>query len=51
MQFCANVAADLRGRDRKIFPVPSKIHNATEGGFNHTGGKAVITKGLQDLFD
>ena len=36
---------------RKMFPVPSKIHNATEGGFNHTGGKAVITKGLQDLFD
>jgi hypothetical protein len=33
-----------------MFPVPSKIHNATEGGFSHTGGNATIDKGLQDLF-
>lgn len=36
---------------RKMFPVPSKIHNSTEGGFNHTGGKALIIKGLQDIFE
>jgi DNase/tRNase domain of colicin-like bacteriocin len=35
---------------RTMFPVPSKIHNAVEGGFNHTGGKAIITRNLQDIF-
>jgi len=36
---------------RTMFPVPSTIHNATQGGFSHSGGKAVINRGLQDFFD
>lgn len=36
---------------RSMFPVPSKIHNATQGGFNHSGGAAIIERGLQELFD
>lgn len=31
---------------RTMFPVPSDIHNA----FRHTGGKAIIERGLQDIF-
>jgi len=34
-----------------MFPVPSNIHNANQGGFNHSGGAAVISRGLQDLFN
>ncbi|CAL2095797.1 HNH endonuclease [Tenacibaculum sp. 190524A02b] len=36
---------------KSIFPVPSKIHNATQGGFSHSGGKAIINRGLKGLFD
>ena len=36
---------------RTMFPVPSNIHNANQGGFSHSGGKAVINRDLQDLFD
>jgi hypothetical protein len=32
---------------RTMFPVPSEIHNA----FRHTGGKAIIERGLQDIFE
>ena len=32
---------------RTMFPVPSETHNA----FRHTGGKAIIERGLQDIFD
>jgi hypothetical protein len=31
---------------RKMFPIPSAIHQA----FSHTGGHTIIKKGLQDLF-
>ncbi len=31
---------------RTIFPVPSSVHEA----FRHTGGKAIIERGLQDIF-
>ena len=31
---------------RTMFPVPSDVHNA----FRHTGGKAIIERGLQDIF-
>ena len=31
---------------RTLFPVPSHLHNVT----NHSGGKAVLDKGLEDLF-
>jgi hypothetical protein len=33
-----------------MFPVPSKIHNSTQGGFNHSGGAAIIDRGLVGLF-
>jgi hypothetical protein len=36
---------------RSMFPVPAKIHNATQGGFSHSGGAAIIERGLQDLFN
>lgn len=36
---------------RSMFPVPSKVHNLKDGGFGHTGGAAVIERGLQDLFN
>ena len=36
---------------KSLFPVPTKIHNATEGGFSHTGGKTVINRDLEGLFD
>ncbi len=37
---------------RSMFPVPSAIHNVGRGnhGFSHSGGAAVIKRGLQDLF-
>jgi hypothetical protein len=35
---------------RTMFPVPSKIHNVNESGFNHTGGHTIIEKNLQDIF-
>jgi A nuclease of the HNH/ENDO VII superfamily with conserved WHH len=31
---------------RTMYPVPSVIHDA----FKHTGGKAIIDRGLQDIF-
>lgn len=36
---------------KSMFPVPSGIHNATSGGFSHSGGAAIIDRGLQGLFD
>jgi len=36
---------------RTMIPIPSKIHNATSGGFSHTGGKAIIIRQLQDFFN
>ncbi|MCV6631679.1 MAG: HNH endonuclease [Flavobacteriaceae bacterium] len=35
---------------KSMFPVPSKIHNANDGGFNHSGGAAIINRGLKGLF-
>ena len=32
---------------RTMFPVPTDLHNVT----NHSGGKAVLTGGLEDVFD
>jgi hypothetical protein len=36
---------------RTMFPVISRIHNATMGGVRHTGGAGIIARGLQGLFD
>ncbi|WP_282089953.1 HNH endonuclease [Aquimarina algiphila] len=38
---------------RSIFPIPSSIHNVGGefNGFAHSGGAAIIKRGLQDLFD
>ncbi len=35
---------------KTMFPVPSKIHNSRQKGFNHSGGKAIISRDL-DLLD
>ena len=35
---------------RSLFPVPSYLHNVGEGGFNHSGGKAVIAIDMQEFF-
>jgi hypothetical protein len=32
---------------RTMYPVPSDLHNIT----NHSGGKAVLSRGLEDVFD
>ncbi len=35
---------------RTLFPVKTSIHSVPKG-FNHSGGKSIISKGLQDLFE
>ncbi|MBQ4821512.1 HNH endonuclease [Aquimarina sp. MMG016] len=35
---------------KSMFPVPSGIHNVRSGGFAHSGGAAIISRGLQGLF-
>jgi len=35
---------------RSMFPMPSSIHNTTQGGFSHSGGATIIERGLQGLF-
>ena len=36
---------------KTMFPIPSNIHNVTQGGFNHSGGKTIINRGLKGLFE
>ncbi len=36
---------------KSMILIPSIIHNANQGGFSHTGGKAIINRGLKCLFN
>ena len=33
-----------------LFPVPTKIHNANAGGFNHSGGATILKWLLENIF-
>lgn len=36
---------------RTMIPVKTSVHSKSVGGFNHSGGKSIITNQLQDLFE